>query len=124
MANWMTVTELSARYLVGEHKLFEYARRGNMPMFRRPDGITLFDEAHAAQLFRPRHGAAMVAAPATGKPNMGVLGASFLGENAEQRKIAPAPIGPDPILLRSRRPVLRFIAQDELPEIRQRKATG
>jgi hypothetical protein len=87
MANWMTGSEISARYIASEQKLFDYARRGNMPMFRQDDGSILYDERHASTLFRPRGPSAVLAAPADGKPNMGVLGASRLGERAAPRTL-------------------------------------
>ena len=79
MANWMTGSEISARYVASEQKLLDYARRGNMPMLRRDDGSVVFDEVHAAILFRRR-------GPRRGWPrradggNLGVLGVSRLGE--------------------------------------------
>ena len=86
MANWMTGSEISARYIASEQKLLDHARRGNMPMFRQDDGSILFDEEHAAILFRPRGPSPALPAPANGKPNLGVLGVSQLGERATPRK--------------------------------------
>lgn len=129
MANWMTVSEISARYIVGEQKLFDYARRGNMPMFRRPDGVTLFDESHAALLFRPRSADAVIAAPATGKPNLGVLGVSRLGEKAAPKqanaaRTTPAQTTIEPSVRSAHRRELRFTSWEASPEERVRKAAG
>ncbi|MFT3765645.1 MAG: hypothetical protein QM820_09035 [Minicystis sp.] len=129
MANWMTVSEISARYIVGEQKLLAYARRGNMPMMRCEDGSILFDGSYAAQLFRPRSPEAAITAPATGKPNMGVLGVSRLGEKAApQQTIAaqttPLPTTPEPSVRRSHRRELRFSSWEESVEDRARKAAG
>jgi hypothetical protein len=82
MARWMTGSEISTRYIASEQKLLDYARRGNMPMLRRDDGSVLFDEEHAAILFRPRGPSPGLAAPTEGEPNLSVLGASRLGERA------------------------------------------
>jgi hypothetical protein len=95
MANWMTGCEISARYVVSEQKLLDYAGRGNMPMLRMEDGRVLFDEEHAATQFRPRGpspgpvGAApseAISAPVDGRRNLGVLGVSHLGERAPTRR--------------------------------------
>lgn len=130
MANWMTVPEISARYFVSEQKLFDYARRGNMPMFRQADGVTLFDEHHAAKLFRPRSPEAVIAAPATGKPNMGVLGVSRLGEKAAPRQAITAQTPPphqvtfQPSARSVHRRDPRFSSWDEAPATDRRKAAG
>jgi hypothetical protein len=79
----MTGAEISARYVTSEQKLLDHACHGNMPMFRQDDGQILFDEEHAALLFLPRK------PPADGRPNLGVLGVSQLGE---QRKRGGDPI--------------------------------
>ena len=114
MTNWMTGSEISARYIASEQKLLDYARRGNMPMFRQDDGSYLFDEAHAATLFRRRGPSPMVDAPADGKPSMGVLGVSRLGERAApQRMEAVAAASEEP--MRHTRCELRFVALAELP---------
>ncbi|WP_437720406.1 hypothetical protein [Sorangium sp. So ce861] len=66
----MTAEQISARYIVGEQRLLDYSRRGNLAMMRRPDGVLLFDADDVASFFRPRGQAA---------PSMAVLGASRLG---------------------------------------------
>jgi hypothetical protein len=94
MANWMTGCEISARYMVSEQKLLDYAGHGNMPMLRMDDGRVLFDEAYAATQFRPRGpspGPALseaITARVDGRGNLGVLGVSHLGERAPIRKRA------------------------------------
>jgi hypothetical protein len=75
MANWMTARQISKRFAVGEERLLDYSRRGNLPMRREPDGVTLFDESVVARFFRPRSGAML---QPNGK-NLGVLGESRLG---------------------------------------------
>ena len=55
MANWMTAAEISARCVVGKNKLLAYAERGDLPLMRRPDGATLFDEQRRRPLL-PRPG--------------------------------------------------------------------
>ncbi len=92
MARWMTGSEISARYIASEQKLLDYARRGNMPMLRQDDGSVLFDEGHAATLFRPRGPSPLLAAPPGGKPNLGVLGVSQLGERAAPPSPAAEPV--------------------------------
>jgi hypothetical protein len=78
MVKWMTGCEICARYVASEQKLLDYARRGNMPMLRQADGQVLFDEGHAATLFRPR-GPSAGSPEADGRPSLGVLGVSQLG---------------------------------------------
>jgi hypothetical protein len=87
MAKWMTGAEISARYIASEQKLLDYARHGNMPMLRRHDGSVLFDEEHAAILFRPRGPSPVLAAPADGEPNLGALGVSRLGASRPEGPI-------------------------------------
>jgi hypothetical protein len=83
----MSGREISARYVVSEQKLLDYARRGNMPMLRQDDGSVVFDEGHAAMLFRPRGPSPGPAtAPMDGRQNLGVLGVSHLGERASARR--------------------------------------
>jgi hypothetical protein len=85
MPTWMTAKQISARFTVGEERLLEYGKRGNLAMYRMDDGSVLFDSDGAARYFRPRN------AVATGNPqaqNMGVLGTSRLGEAYVN---APAP---------------------------------
>ena len=79
MAKWMTGPEISARYIASEQKLLDYARRGNMPMLRQDDGCILFDEEHAAILFRRRGPSPALSAPGVDKPDLGVLGVARLG---------------------------------------------
>ena len=86
MAHWMTGSEISARYITSEQKLLDQARRGNMPMFRQDDGRVLFDEEHAALLFRPRAPPGAPGAPEDGRRNLGVLGVSQLGERATPKR--------------------------------------
>jgi hypothetical protein len=93
MSNWMTVDEICARYAVGGQKLLDYSLRGNLPLMRRPDGTTLFDESVVARLFRPRDGQMSISRPSG--PNLGVLGFSRLGEKPAEaaRTAAPPHLG-------------------------------
>jgi hypothetical protein len=77
MTNWMTATELSTRYMVGEKRLNEFASRGNLPFRRTGDGGVLYDESVAARFFRPRGASSAVT---LGAANLGVLGMTRLGE--------------------------------------------
>ncbi len=121
MANWMTVAEISARYVVGEQKLLAFAARGNMPMLRGEDGIIRFDEHHARMLFRPRDPAAAIpVADTSGKPNLGVLGAARLGERAAARPAAPSMVVPaSPSVRQAHRRSLR-VSEAE-PDVAARK---
>jgi hypothetical protein len=134
MANWMTTAEISARYIVGEQKLLAYAHRGNMPMFRGPDGIVLFDESFAAQLFRPRDPAAAVAVTApSGKPNLGILGVMRMGDQPDAAAApasmrVPVPVAspqePTLSLRQAHRRALRGASTVAQPEAPMRKAAG
>lgn len=106
MATWMTVSEISARYIVGEQKLLEFARRGSMPMVRRGDGVTLFDESFAGLVFRPRSAGRCTS-------NLGVLGLTRIGETKPTST-------PELSVRRAHRRGLR--SPCEVPEARLRKA--
>ena len=79
MANWMTASEIAHRYRVGETRLLDFSRRGNLPLFRSPDGRTLFDEEVVAKIFQPREGEIVALAPPT-QATLAVLGVSRLGD--------------------------------------------
>ena len=80
MPKWKTAEELALTYVVGEERLLEYGRRGNLPMFCDQDGTMRFDELFVAKLFRTLPGHAVSFAVPSG-PNLGVLGVSRLGDN-------------------------------------------
>jgi hypothetical protein len=81
IANWKTAADISTRYLVGEQRLLAYAERGNLPLFRRPDGVVLFDESVVALYFRPRSAATAANDQSAPSPNgLGIIGLSRLGE--------------------------------------------
>ena len=90
MPNWMTVDEICERYAVGGQKLLDYSQRGNLPLMRRPDGTTLFDESVVGRFFRRRDGQMSFAAPAG--PHMGVLGLSRMGEKPGEGTRAAVPM--------------------------------
>ncbi|MBK9265493.1 MAG: hypothetical protein IPM54_37615 [Polyangiaceae bacterium] len=77
MPTWMTAKQISARFTVGEERLLEYGKRGNLAMYRMDDGSVLFDGDGAARYFRPRNVAASRDPDAR---NLGVLGTSRLGD--------------------------------------------
>ena len=73
MTAWLTAAEIEARYMVSEQTLLNYSHRGNLAFRRAPDGAMRFDERGVARLFRRRDGRSA---------NLGVLGATHLGEPA------------------------------------------
>lgn len=77
MPTWMTAEQISTRLVVGAQRLLEYAKRGNLAMYRLEDGTVFFDGDAAANYFRPRN-AVMQAAPDV--QHMGVMGKVRLGE--------------------------------------------
>ena len=79
MANWKTASEIAGRYRVGESRLLDFSQRGNLPLLRSPDGLTLFDEEVVAKIFQPREGEIVALAPPT-HATLAVLGVSRLGE--------------------------------------------
>lgn len=76
MGNWMTGSEISRNYVVGEDRLLSYGQRGNLAFRRLPDGAILYEESDVARFFRKRH--AGFAMSASSAPT--VLGAIRLGE--------------------------------------------
>jgi hypothetical protein len=102
MAKWTTAASISRRFLVGSERLFDFSRRGNLPMRTDADGTVLFDEEIVQCLFRLRR-----ATPEAPSQNLGVLGQSFL--NAPERSRAAA---------RRSEPVPRSNAQPELRLLR------
>lgn len=77
MPTWMTAKQISDRLIVGEDRLLEYGKRGNLAMYRMDDGSILFDGEGATRYFRSRNAAA------TSVPemqNLGVLGSSRLAD--------------------------------------------
>jgi hypothetical protein len=83
MPTWMTAKQISARLTVGEDRLLEYAKRGNLAMYRMDDGSILFDAEGAARYFRSRIAAA---SRVPEMQNMGVLGSSRLADRRGQRE--------------------------------------
>lgn len=81
MGNWMTASEISERFFVGEARLLSFSRRGNLPFRRTADDVLLFDGTVAARLFRPRQAAVITTRSSKG-PSLGVLGVSRLGDQA------------------------------------------
>jgi hypothetical protein len=75
---WMTAEQIAAQYVVGEQRLLDYGRRGNLAMRRRADGRTLFDGEGVARFFRAR-GAESAPASGVRARNLGVVGVARLG---------------------------------------------
>lgn len=110
MPSWMTAEQIAARYTVGEQRLLDYSRRGNLAMMRRPDGVVVFDADDVASFFRPRGVAVQ---------GMAVLGASRLGVAQPAPLTEPAPLG----AREARRRALRTAAPPA-PTPRRLAATG
>lgn len=87
MGNWMTASEISERFFVGEARLLSFSQRGNLPFRRTADDVLLFDGAIAARLFRPRQ-AAVITTRSNGGPCLGVLGVSRLGDQASAPQLS------------------------------------
>jgi len=79
MGKWMTASEISERFFIGEARLLSFSKRGNLPFRRTADDVVLFDKTVAERLFRPRHGT-IVTTQANKGPCLGVLGMSRIGE--------------------------------------------
>ena len=104
MENWMTAQEIAERYMVGEERLLEYGRRGNLPFRRAEGGPTLFDQSAVARIFRPRSGSIATFAAPRGA-HLGVLGMHKLGDEVPKKDELVLP----PLNAReSRRRALRF----------------
>lgn len=113
MGNWMTAVELAERYVVGEERLLQYSRRGNLAFKRGPGDLLLFDESAVARFFRPRSGSIVTYRVPRG-PHLGVLGTGRLGEPGA----AKASSGRD-----GRRRALRLSSLEPILET-QKKAVG
>ena len=83
MPTWMTAKQISARLIVGEDRLLEYGKRGNLAMYRMEDGSILFDADGASRYFRSRNAAAFNAPE---MQNLGVLGSSRLADRRAPRE--------------------------------------
>ena len=77
MPTWMTAEQISTRLVVGAQRLLEYAKRGNLAMYRLEDGTVFFDGDAAANYFRPRNAVLQVDPDAR---DLGVMGKVRLGE--------------------------------------------
>ncbi|MGK3962614.1 hypothetical protein WMF38_00295 [Sorangium sp. So ce118] len=95
MAEWMTAEQIAARYVVGEQRLLDYGKRGNLAMRRVADGRLLFDVDGVARFFRVRGAAAAGAAPGAVNgaraQHLGVLGVATLGGVAAPVAMREAP---------------------------------
>jgi hypothetical protein len=91
MATWLTAAEIRQQFVVGEARLEAFARRGNLPCRRLPDGATLYDAEVVAGFFRSHRGTISVRA-STG-PSMGLLGVTKLGEKPAET-LTPSGIFP------------------------------
>lgn len=78
MPTWMTAEQISTRLVVGAQRLLEYAKRGNLAMYRLEDGTVFFDGDAAANYFRPRNAVMQVDPDAQ---HLGVMGKVRLGES-------------------------------------------
>jgi hypothetical protein len=83
MGAWLTAEQVGACYLVGEQRLLEHARRGNLALRRRAGEAVVFDGDGVARLFRLR-GAAAGPVKETTATSFGVLGVVRLGEEAAE----------------------------------------
>ncbi|KYF83916.1 hypothetical protein [Sorangium sp. So ce388] len=79
MATWMNAEQIAARYVVGEQRLLEYGKRGNLAMRRCADGRVLFDGEGVGRFFRVRGAEAQGPASGVQAQNLGVLGVARLG---------------------------------------------
>ncbi len=81
---WLSASELASRYCVGEARLLEHARRGNLRCRRDAQGKLHYEATAASRLFRTRVQAALPRTAAA--TNFGVLGQLTLGGAAPGRK--------------------------------------
>lgn len=117
MPQWKTADELARTYVVGEQRLLEYSRRGNLPMRSDEHGTAHFDERFVAKFFRTQPGLAVSFTAPTG-PCLGVLGLSRIGD---EPLVGPAsatfPLGVRDAHRRSRR-------REQLEPLSPRVAVG
>ncbi len=86
MGGWLSATELTRQNCVGEGRLLEHARRGNLPCRRDGQGQLHYDATLARRLFRPRTQATTIALDQPAGAGFGILGQLTLGGGHPQRR--------------------------------------